>query len=342
MDYLFEEDAALKAFVLVSLAICAGLAQDQPGNAQNLNAPAGNGQKAAKNQAPKKWPQKYTHAPDLADVPYGPHQRNKFDLWRAKSGKPTPLAIYYHPGGFSLGDKSSIPTAFLEACLEKGISVATVNYRYSFQAHYPAPFQDSARALQFLRLHAKEYNVDPKRVTAQGASAGGGISMWLGFKPDMADPKSDDPVQRQSTRLPVIAAVDGQCTYDPRLIAKLIDEDTGRLISRMALWQLFGFDKNEDPFKAEKFFPAFEDSSAINFIKAGAPPAFLYYHAPLEPLPVKIQADAVHNIRHGLAVKERMDKLGIECVVRDSSQYQGATRAEQLNRDMVTFFLKYL
>lgn len=314
----------LKTFFVLSLAVCTSLAQTQP----------------KKPEDPRK-PIQYAHPPDLADVPYGPHQRNKFDFWKAKSDKPTPLAIYYHPGGFSLGDKTGIPTAFLEACLKKGISVATANYRYSFQAHYPAPFDDSARALQFLRLHAKEYNIDPKKVAANGASAGAGISMWLGFKDDMADPKSDDPVLRQSTRLTVLAAVDGQCSYDPRLIAKLIDEDTARLITRMALWQLFGLDKNEDPFKAERAFPLFEDSSAINHLKAGAPPAFLYYHAPLTPLPIKVQADAVHNIRFGLAVKERMDKLGIECVVRDPTQYPGADRAQQLNRDIVEFFLKY-
>jgi len=309
---------------LLPVAICAALAQN-----------------ATKNPGNQRKPIQYEHAPDFANVPYGPHERNVLDLWKAKSDKPAPLAIYYHPGGFSLGDKTWIPTAFLETCLKNGISVATANYRYSFQAHYPAQFDDSARALQFLRLHAKEYNIDPKRVTVQGASAGGIISMWLGFRDDMADPHSDDPVKRQSTRLPVIGAVDGQCSMDPRLIAKVVDEESARIMWRLALWQLFGAGKNEDPFKAERFFPLFEDSSAINFIKPGAPPAFLYYHAPLRPLAQADQSERVHNIRHGLAVKERMDKLGIECVVCDSSHYNNAERATQLNRDMVAFFLKY-
>ena len=169
--------------------------------------------------------------------------------------------------------------------------------------------------------------------------------MWLGFRPDMADPNNPDPVKRQSTRLPVIAAVDGQSTYDPRLIAKLVDEETAHTIWRMALADLFGLKKDADPFKAEQAFAKFEDSSAINFIKAGAPPAFLCYHAPLTSLPAKNQNDAVHNIRFGLAVKERMDKLGIECVVQDPTDYAGLDanhRSLKLNEDMVDFFLKHM
>lgn len=282
----------------------------------------------------------YTHQPDYPNVAYGPHERNVVDIWTAKSGAPTPLAIYYHPGGFSLGDKTWIPVPFLEAALKAGISVATANYRYSFQAHYPAPFEDCVRALQFLRLNAGDYHIDPKRVTMQGASAGGIVSMWIGFRDDMADPHSDDPVKRQSTKLPVIGAVDGQCTLDPRLIAKICDEQTARIMSRLALWELFGYGKDDDPFHQDRLFPQFEDTSAIHFLRPGAPPAFLHYHAALRPLDQADQSERVHNIRHGLAVKAKMDQLGIECVVSDPTQYSG-NLAAQLNREMVNFFLKH-
>jgi len=182
----------------------AGLAQDhQPKSPEDLKTVMGNDRKLPAGNAkqaipadPRK-PVPYGRAPDFANVSYGPHERNVFDFWQARSDRPAPLAIYYHPGGFSIGDKT-LPSAFLEACLKNGISVATANYRYSFQAHYPAQLEDSARVLQFLRLHAKEYHIDPKRVTVQGGSSGGAISMWLGFKSDMVDPKSDDPVKALS------------------------------------------------------------------------------------------------------------------------------------------------
>src|SRR5215813_3612953 len=143
--------------------------------------------------------QKNTLPPDLANVRYGPHERNVFDLWKAKSDSPTPLVIHIHGGGFRQGDKSTINPLLLRGCLEHGISVASINYRYSTQAPYPAPMADSARAVQFLRLHAKEYNLDANRFGATGGSAGAGISLWIGFRDDMVDPKSDDPVLRQHT-----------------------------------------------------------------------------------------------------------------------------------------------
>jgi acetyl esterase/lipase len=57
---------------------------------------------------------------------------------------------------------------------------------------------DGARAVQYLRSRAKEWNLDPARVAATGGSAGAGISLWLAFHADLADPKSKDPVARQS------------------------------------------------------------------------------------------------------------------------------------------------
>jgi acetyl esterase/lipase len=60
---------------------------------------------------------------------------------------------------------------------------------------------DGGRAVQFARSKAKEWNIDKARIAATGGSAGAGISLWLAFRDDLADPKSDDPVARESTRL---------------------------------------------------------------------------------------------------------------------------------------------
>src|SRR5262244_2887446 len=88
--------------------------------------------------------------PDVANTSYGPHERNVLDLWKASSERPTPLVIFIHGGGFTQGDKSGVSPFLLDACLKEGISVASINYRYSTQAPYPAPMMDSARAVQFL------------------------------------------------------------------------------------------------------------------------------------------------------------------------------------------------
>ena len=250
--------------------------------------------------------------PDLANVSYGPHERNVLDLWKAKSAKPTPLVVHIHGGGFSKGDKASVNPLLVKACLEHGVSVASINYRYSTQAIYPAPMADSARAVQFLRLHAREYNLDPKAFAATGGSAGAGISLWIGFHADMADPASDDPVKRQSTRLTSMAVTACQTTYDPREIAKLINPETGR---HEALKLLFGVKPEEDSLTATEAFPLYEDASPVNHLTAGAPPVFLYYASSMAPpRPGDLNA-GIHHARFGYFLKEKMDKLGVECVL---------------------------
>jgi len=275
--------------------------------------------------------------PDLANVSYGPHQRNVFDLWKAKSGTPTPLVIYIHGGGFIAGDKGTVSPVLLDACLQRGVSVAAINYRYSTQAPYPAPMQDGARAVQFLRLHAQEYNLNPKAFGATGGSAGAGISLWIGFHDDMAEPASDDPLKRQSTRLSAMAVADGQTTYDPRVIAKLINPETG---GHQALRTLFSVKQGEDSVQATEAFPRYEDGSAVTHLTADDPPVLLFYSRSNTPPPPGDLEFATHHPRFGYFLKEKMDKLGIECVVKTKDDYEGKPPG-QPQRDIADFLIKH-
>ena len=258
------------------------------------------------------------------------------DLWKAKSDKPTPLVVHIHGGGFVAGDKTYLAPALVELCLERGISVATINYRYSTQAPFPAPYMDSVRAIQFLRAHAREWNLNPKLVAATGGSAGAGISLWMGFHPDMADPASADPVKRQSTRLTVVGVMNAQVSYDPHFITKLIDEKTAH---HPALTQLVGVKLDEG--ESEKARRLFEESAPINYLTADDPPVFMFYNIPMKPLPPSNLNEGIHNPRFGLYLKEKMDKLGIECVVHQLAEYTEGKANEQSNRQMVEFFQKY-
>src|SRR5262245_15673588 len=180
--------------------------------------------------------------PNVANAKYGPHERNVIDLWKAQSDKPTPLVIYIHGGGFRGGDKSSLAPGLLTRCLEAGISVAAINYRLSQHAPFPAPMLDGGRAVQFMRSKAAEWNLDPKRVAATGGSAGAGISLWLGFHDELANPKAEDPIARQSTRLTCMALIGAQASYDPRWIKKVIG---GRAHEHPALTPFYGLKEDE-------------------------------------------------------------------------------------------------
>lgn len=137
--------------------------------------------------------------PSIANGKYGDFDRNTFDLWKPKSKDPTALVIYVHGGGLATGDKEKLPANQLAKMLEAGFAVMAINYRLTPDAVFPQHYMDCARAIQFARFQAREFNVDPKRIGATGSSAGGMTSLWLGFHGDLADPKSSDPVLRKST-----------------------------------------------------------------------------------------------------------------------------------------------
>jgi acetyl esterase len=275
--------------------------------------------------------------PDVKDAKYGPHERNVLDLWKARSEKPTPLLIYIHGGGFRAGDKSSLSPALLTLCREAGISVAAMNYRFSQHAPFPAPMHDGARAVQFLRSKAKEWNLDPARVAATGGSAGAGISLWLAFHDDLADPMADDPVARQSTRLACAAVQGAQASYDPRWIKKTIG---GRAHEHPALMPFYGLKADElDSPKAHKLY---EEASPINYVSKDDPPVFLFYSEPKGPLPADAKpGQGIHHPKFGEALKEKLDPLKVECVLRHRDDYEG-NPAEARNKEMVEFFVKHL
>src|SRR5436305_9389819 len=146
------------------------------------------------------WPALRADEPRrLLNVPYGTHPRQVLDFYRARSDKPTPVVFYIHGGGWRGGDKKINPKPFLD----KGISVVAINYRYvqngvedRVEPPVKAPLEDAARALQFTRSKASEWNIDKKRIDATGGSAGSCSSLWLALHDDMTDPKSDDPIAR--------------------------------------------------------------------------------------------------------------------------------------------------
>ncbi|MCP5109332.1 MAG: alpha/beta hydrolase [bacterium] len=273
-------------------------------------------------------------APDHANVAYGQHERNILDLWLAQADTPRPLVIYYHGGGFRGGDKRSLNRDLLGRLIESGISVAAANYRLTDVAPYPAQMHDSARALQFLRLHAKRYNINPERVGAVGGSAGSGILQWLAYHDDLADPSSKDPLLRQSTRLTAVIPFNAQTSYDPRLIMKLMN--TNKV--HEALIPFFGMMSATDVDNPE-FHPLFEDSSPINHFTADDPPILFFFSQRNDPLPPNSTGrQHIHHPKFGFLLKEKADRLGVECTVLLREQFPKGQPVERY----VKFFAEKL
>ena len=254
--------------------------------------------------------------PTEANVSYGPHERNMVDFWKAESEEPTPVLVFFHGGGFRNGDKSGANGMLLRLCLESGISCAAANYRLSGHALYPAQMHDSARAVQFLRSKVEEWNIDPEHFAAYGGSAGAGISFWLAFHEDMADPESEDPVAQQSTRLTCAIGLQAQCTYDPRVIKEIVP---GRAYQDGALKPLYGLPAEWDWDTAEvseELSALLEDASPIAHLTEDDPPVFVY-HRENQDVPGNI-----HHANFGRHLKKEMDALGIECTHKMSTDYE--------------------
>jgi acetyl esterase/lipase len=99
---------------------------------------------------------------DLAYVRDG-HTLQKLDLYLPKQGKDLPLIINIHGGAFRGGSKEmGVPMDYLA----RGYAVASINYRLSQHAMFPAQIQDCKAAVRWLRAHAAEYGLDANHFAA--------------------------------------------------------------------------------------------------------------------------------------------------------------------------------
>lgn len=294
-------------------ALAFGIALAPPASAQTA--------KKAKAKAPAGPP------PTVANFAYGQDsERQRLDFWKAESDAPTPVVLMIHGGGWVNGDKSGYArSATLKPFLDQGISVAAINYRFIAQAMeqnveppVKACLEDAARALQTIRSKAKEWNVDPERIGATGSSAGACTSLWLAFHKDLADPKSDDPVARESSRLTCAAVNGAQTSLDPKELREWIPN---------AIYggHAFGFAakgrKRAQEFdllieNRDKVLPWIKEYSPIELADQDAPPIYLNYPNQKQPPSLgQVEPDPTHSAMYGVKLAEKLEGLGVEVIL---------------------------
>ena len=127
---------------------------------------------------------------DLEYVPGG-HERNKLDLYlpkqlapQARTSGPLPLIVWVHGGAWLGGSKKNCPaTRFVR----RGYAVASINYRLSQHAIFPAQIVDCKAAIRWLRANSNRYGLDAKRIGVWGSSAGGHLVALLGTAGDIKE-----------------------------------------------------------------------------------------------------------------------------------------------------------
>jgi len=264
----------------------------------------------------------------VTNYTYGDHSINQFDIFLPTSETATPLVIYIHGGGFTHGEKERAYRFYeneISEFLEAGIAFATIGYRFLQDTEHGVIdcMNDSKYFLQFIRYHAKSFNIDPERIGSYGQSAGAGTSLWIGFNDDMAK-VSDDPILNQSTRLKAIGAIATQATYDILRWEEVFSEHTIDMsrIPPIMMDQLVRFYGITDSKLIET--PALltyrQSVDMLSLMSSDDPPIFVYndgkdgmplftdpQHHPLHAKYLKIYAEKV-GIQHDVSVPA----LGIE------------------------------
>jgi acetyl esterase/lipase len=262
----------------------------------------------------------------LIGVAYGTHPRQVLDFFPAKSTKPTPVVFYIHGGGWQAGDKKINPKPFLD----KGISVVAINYRYvkngvedKVVPPVKAPLLDAARALQFVRSKAAAWNIDKQRIGATGGSAGGCSSLWLAFHADLADPKSADPIARESTRLYCAAVNGAQTSLDPKELREWMPNYKYGA-------HAFGLKSLDEVMQQrDKVLPWIKEYSPIELARKDAPPIGLFYGGDKNAKVGDSPKDPTHSPILGIKLEEKLKSLGVDVVLvypgRPNAMYPNST-----------------
>lgn len=272
------------------------------------------------------------------NIRYGEAERNVFDVYLPDSDEPTPLVIYFHGGGYFSGDKSEAYEYHAEDIrefLQAGIAYATVNYSLlSLEEPYDddgviKPLEESTRALQFMRYHFESLNIDPEQIGLYGVSAGASTSLWLATHDELADPDSDDPIVRESSRVNAIAAIYTQATLDIRRWEEILRPVVEPLVPILNLGgtdiptaatalgagpfllTVMGID-SIDELQTPEQIAYLENIDVLDQMDAGDAPIHVFNDTTQFSDPIGL---FLHHSLHAIALYERAQEVGLHNVV---------------------------
>ncbi|QDU55017.1 alpha/beta hydrolase [Aeoliella mucimassa] len=258
----------------------------------------------------------------LRDIAYDDqHESQKLDVYLADTQEPAPVMVFIHGGGWEAGSKADVPYFLRKANNEGWLAVVSVEYRFTNVAVHPAQVDDCARAIQYVRQHAEEWNIAPHRIGVTGGSAGGHLTAYMALQDDEANPDSDDPVARQSSR--VAFAIPFAGPTDWGLLSKIEHTHPG-------YFRLLGVAPGTpaDQLEAERV----KDVSPASFASDDDPPMLIVHG----------DADKIVPFEHAAVLEAALEKAEVEVelyVVKGGSHGvagaggEGGERAEAYMRE---------
>lgn len=290
-------------------------------------------QKMKKKPAEEPKPKAGGLKPDLADIAYGPHERNRIDLYLARSEQATPVVFMIHGGGFRNGDKSRWSSdKQMSQLLAGGVSCVAVNYPFLDTMPIQDILRQCARAVQFVRSKSGEWKLDKTRCASMGGSAGAGTSLWLATHDDLADPAASDPVLRESTRL-VCAVCNGtQATYDLTRWESFLGPAKPEFNTSEAEGALFYHLPSVADLATERGRSVLRECDMLHWISKDDPPLFLSNPQVVET--PRNRGEWLHCIHHAREIRKECSTAGVPCILVQD--------APEPKPDATAFLLKHL
>lgn len=171
--------------------------------------------------------------------------------------RPRPVIVFFHGGGWRVGSKAEVVKKVASLVGETGYALASVNYRLSQDAIFPAPIIDGKTAVRWVRANAGRFGLDPRRVGAMGFSAGGHLAAMLGTTAGIAsleDPSMGNPTE--SSRMQAVCDVSGPVD---------LSFPTTSLIGKLSVFGELGGTAPSKPDLVRQADPSL-------YVKAGDPP----------------------------------------------------------------------
>ncbi|MCC6402604.1 MAG: alpha/beta hydrolase [Fimbriimonadaceae bacterium] len=212
----------------------------------------------------------------------------KLDLYRpqeATAGSRLPVVVVVHGGAWMSGNKKDM-APICEAFAKEGIAAATVQYRLAPAHRWPSMIDDCQTAVRFLRDHAETYGLDPARMGACGASAGGHLSLLLGML------ETRDPAVESKTSSKVSCVVN---LFGPTDLSQDYPKSLADSLCKAVLGKPYAEAGEE-----------IKDFSPVSHVSAGSAPVFTI-HGTADPLVPVVQVDRLDEV---------LKKAGIEHEVR--------------------------
>lgn len=251
--------------------------------------------------------------PTHADVSYGPKPHQLIDIYLPpKNTGPYPVVLWF--GGIWQPSKRPVgPEFFWKAnCAVIAVQTRTMTDATEDKASVPISYvaNDACRAVQFVRLNAAKWNLDPERIAVGGSSQGALPALYVACAGERADPQSSDPVERVSTKVRCAAAHRSQSSIDPKRMQEWVP---GVKWGAPAL----GCGFEESLKRRDELLPVISKWSPDALLHPGTPPLYFENNWGLVQPEKVTEADyAVHSPAWALGFQKLAEQAGVVCHVK--------------------------